>query len=45
MPNWCKNLLKAPGESLKDVLNEKNEVSFELISPMPKELEKEVWFR
>ena len=39
MPNWCKNLLKAPGESLKDILNEKNEVSFELVSPMPKELE------
>lgn len=39
MPNWCKNLLKAPGESLKDVLTKEQEVSFELISPMPKELE------
>lgn len=39
MPNWCKNLIKVPSESLKDVLTKEQEVSFGIIAPMPKELE------
>ena len=38
MPNWVDNYLTVKKEDLKYILNEKNEVDFEILIPMPEEL-------
>ncbi|MDA7509960.1 hypothetical protein N8527_01700 [bacterium] len=39
MPNYCYNTLSASDEVLKQIVNEKGEIDFNKIVPMPKELE------
>ena len=39
MPNWSYNILNAPDEVLKQIVNEEGEIDFNTVVPMPKELQ------
>ena len=39
MPNWSYNILNAPDEVLKQIVDEGGEIDFNTVVPMPKELQ------
>jgi hypothetical protein len=40
MPNWVHVTVSANKKVLEDIINEKGEITFEKVSPMPQEMKK-----